>query len=224
MKKAMQFIWKKYILIVLTQVTSSYRQRAFGYDELLPLSGKGDNCWGGVAMTLVDSLDTLWVMGMKEEFDQACEWVVQNLELNYNGNISVFEYNIRLLGGLLSAYDLSGKPGLLKKAKEVGELLKIAFEDGNPLPVVRFLFHSPSPSHSHSFLATHQSCAQEGGGDQQGLPRRVRHAHSGVPLSLQANRRSLLLPSHRQHLRYRKEDELHRRPPASDDILFTVFH
>lgn len=100
-------------------------------------------------MTLVDSLDTLFIMDMKEDFEMACQWVsdysrgnmkvVEDLKVEHNGAVSVFEYNIRLLGGLLSAYDLSGKPELLQKAKEVGEVLKIAFEEDNPIPVVMIL-------------------------------------------------------------------------------------
>lgn len=32
--------------------------------------------------TIVDSLDTLFIMGMKEEFKDAKEWVEKNLEFN----------------------------------------------------------------------------------------------------------------------------------------------
>lgn len=114
-----------------------YKQHAFGYDEILPASGGHANNWGGVGMTLVDSLDTLYVMGLREEFEQACQWVVKNLQINSESNISVFEYNIRVLGGLLGAYDVSGKRELLDKAKEVADVLKIAFLDDSPLPVVK---------------------------------------------------------------------------------------
>lgn len=33
-----------------------------------PLSKAGNNNWGGMGVTLIDSLDTLWLMGLKEEF------------------------------------------------------------------------------------------------------------------------------------------------------------
>lgn len=135
--------------MILSLLIISYKLRAFGYDELLPVSGGHANNWGGVGMTLVDSLDTLFIMDMKEDFEIACQWVsvyprdnlkvIEDLKVEHNGAMSVFEYNIRLLGGLLSAYDLSGKPELLQKAKEVGEVLKIAFEEDNPIPVVRFV-------------------------------------------------------------------------------------
>ena len=98
-------------------------------------------------MTLVDSLDTLYLMGMTREFNEACDWVsvvgggdVQveaNLSFHVEKDISVFEYTIRLLGGLLSAYDLSGRAGLLKKAVELADLLVVAFDAEENLPAVR---------------------------------------------------------------------------------------
>ena len=47
-------------------MSHSYREKAFGHDEIKPVSGGYSDVWGGVGMTLVDSLDTLYVMGMKE--------------------------------------------------------------------------------------------------------------------------------------------------------------
>jgi hypothetical protein len=44
---------------------SGYRKHAWGYDALKPVSGRGENPWGGIGCTLVDSLDVLWLMGMK---------------------------------------------------------------------------------------------------------------------------------------------------------------
>ena len=72
-KKSMQFLWKKYLSIF--SYYSSYKAHAFGYDELLPVTGGHQNNWGGVGMTLVDSLDTLFLMDMKDDFELACNWV-----------------------------------------------------------------------------------------------------------------------------------------------------
>ena len=97
-------------------------------------------------MTLVDSLDTLYLMDMKREFDEACNWVSAytetdpqveaNLSFRVDADVSVFEYTIRLLGGLLSAYDLSGRAGLLRKAVELADLLLVAFDAEANLPAV----------------------------------------------------------------------------------------
>ncbi|KAK1796157.1 hypothetical protein P4O66_009242 [Electrophorus voltai] len=59
--------------------------------------------------TIVDALDTLYIMEMYDDFEAATEWVEKNLDFNMNAEISVFEVNIRFVGGLLSAYYLSGK-------------------------------------------------------------------------------------------------------------------
>ena len=118
-------------------VRRSYAARAFGHDELKPVSGGFDDHWGGVGMTLVDSLDTLWLLGLRAEFAQAAQWAARNLTLRADASVSVFEYNIRLLGGLLSAFELSGDAALLGKAREVGELLKLAFPERQGLPSVR---------------------------------------------------------------------------------------
>lgn len=143
-KRAMQFVWKKWAR--RGRVRRSYRQHAFGHDELKPESGSFSDNWGGVAMTLVDSLDTLYLMGMTREFEEACDWVravggsdsqvEANLAFRVEQDISVFEYTIRLLGGLLSAYDLSGRAGLLRKAVELADLLVVAFDAEENLPAV----------------------------------------------------------------------------------------
>lgn len=98
-------------------------------------------------MTLVDSLDTLYLMDMKREFDEACDWVSAragphaqveaNLSFRADADVSVFEFTIRLLGGLLSAYDLSGRAGLLRKAVELADVLLVAFDAEDNLPAVR---------------------------------------------------------------------------------------
>ena len=49
--------------------------------------------------------------------------------------ISVFETTIRHLGGLLSTYDFSGNSILLNKAMELGEMLYVAFDTPNRMPV-----------------------------------------------------------------------------------------
>ena len=85
-------------------------------------------------MTLLDSLDTLWVMGMREEFFEAKDWVQKSLSFNKNRMVSTFETTIRALGGLLSAYDLSEEPIFLEKAKDLGARLFKAFSTPSGMP------------------------------------------------------------------------------------------
>uniref|UniRef100_A0A8C6KK37 alpha-1,2-Mannosidase n=1 Tax=Nothobranchius furzeri TaxID=105023 RepID=A0A8C6KK37_NOTFU len=114
-----------------------YRRYAWGSNELRPVSKQGhsSNLFGSIkGATIVDALDTLYVMEMFEEFDAAAEWVEKNLDFNVNAEVSVFEVNIRFVGGLLSAYYLSGKEVFRRKAVELGEKLLPAFKTPTGIP------------------------------------------------------------------------------------------
>jgi mannosyl-oligosaccharide alpha-1,2-mannosidase len=118
---------------------SSYKQRAWLKDELAPLSGGYRNAFGGWAATLVDTLDTLHIMGMSQDFDIA---VAATKDIDFSTSdeetLNIFETTIRYLGGLLSAYDLSGERILIDKAVELGEMLYVAFDTPNRMPVARW--------------------------------------------------------------------------------------
>lgn len=111
-----------------------YKKYAWGRDEVKPLSRGGSDNWGGMGVTLVDSLDTLWLMGLKKEFSEARDWVAQSLTFNNAGVVSVFETTIRELGGLLAAYDLSKDDVFLKKAEDLGHRLLGAFDTPSGIP------------------------------------------------------------------------------------------
>eukprot|EP00435_Cladocopium_sp_Y103_P001648 s2810_g1.t1 len=112
---------------MLRHVWSNYERHAFGRDQLKPVTGRGVDSWGGVAQTLVDSLDTLWMMGFHEEFHRAAEWAEANLNFDKDLNVNYFETSIRHLGGLLSAYVFSQRPGLLLKAIDLAQRLAQVF-------------------------------------------------------------------------------------------------
>lgn len=115
---------------------ASYRKYAWMKDALQPISASYKDQFSGWAATLVDSLDTLWIMGLREEFDEAVA-AVANIDFGSTSSYSVnmFEVNIRYLGGLLSAYDLSQRPILLTKAIELGDLLYAGYNTPNRMPV-----------------------------------------------------------------------------------------
>ena len=125
---------RDYVREAMIHVWSNYKEYAFGADELLPMSKKPSEPWGGVGATLVDSLDTLWLMGLKDDFWEARDWVRDKLSYDDVSSVSVFETTIRSLGGLLSAYDLSGDPVFLEKADDLGSRLIRAFETPNGIP------------------------------------------------------------------------------------------
>uniref|UniRef100_A0A671MNJ6 alpha-1,2-Mannosidase n=1 Tax=Sinocyclocheilus anshuiensis TaxID=1608454 RepID=A0A671MNJ6_9TELE len=121
----MQFSW------------DNYKRYAWGSNELRPISKQGhsSNLFGSLkGATIVDALDTLYIMEMYDEFEAATEWVDRNLDFNMNAEISVFEVNIRFVGGLLSAYYLSGKEVFRRKAVELGEKLLPAFKTPTGVP------------------------------------------------------------------------------------------
>ncbi|CAK7198551.1 hypothetical protein SEUCBS139899_001214 [Sporothrix eucalyptigena] len=119
----------------------SYRQHAWGYDELLPIKLKGKDGFSGWGATLVDGLDTLWIMGLRNEFDEAVRAVATiDWDAATNYECSLFETNIRYLGGLLSAYELSGARPLLDKAAELAHMLLAAFDTKSHMPSNRFHF------------------------------------------------------------------------------------
>lgn len=116
---------------------SGYRQYAWGHDALKPLS-KGYHDWYGVPllMTPVDALDTMILMGMHDEADSTRGYIVKNLSFDRDIYVKNFEITIRLLGGLLSSYQLSGDRKLLALADDLGTRLLPAFESPTGMPYV----------------------------------------------------------------------------------------
>lgn len=119
----------------------AYARMAFGRDELAPVSGEGRDDFGGIGATLIDSLDTLWIMGLREEFHEAVKKLKEpdsGLRRAASGalarDVSVFETNIRVVGGLLSAYDLSGDGELLQIAEAMASRLEPAFNTPTGVP------------------------------------------------------------------------------------------
>ncbi|XP_062255833.1 mannosyl-oligosaccharide 1,2-alpha-mannosidase IA isoform X1 [Platichthys flesus] len=124
-KEMMKFAW------------DNYKLYAWGKNELRPLTKNGHigNMFGGLrGASIIDSLDTLYIMGLMEDYNDAKEWVRNSLDLNSNGEASLFEVNIRYVGGLLSAYYLTGEELYRSKAMELGEKLLPAFNTPTGIP------------------------------------------------------------------------------------------
>ncbi|KAK2463623.1 hypothetical protein APHAL10511_004374 [Amanita phalloides] len=113
-----------------------YREYAFPYDELLPVSGSKVNNFNGWGLTLFDALDTMWLMGLREPFAEAVGFIANStFELKQTAYAPFFETVIRYLGGLLSAYALSGELILLTRADDLGRMLLPAFNTSSGLPM-----------------------------------------------------------------------------------------
>ncbi|QPC79645.1 hypothetical protein HYE68_010397 [Fusarium pseudograminearum] len=139
----------------IVRAWSGYRKSAFMHDELSPASMKYRDSFCGWGATLVDSLDTLWIAGMKDEFDEAAK-AVEKIDFTYTdrNDIPVFETTIRYLGGLIGAYDVSGGPNgqykiLLDKAVELAEILMGIFDTPNRMPLLYYRWREPYASQPH---------------------------------------------------------------------------
>ena len=112
-----------------------YTNYAWGYDDLKPVTKQGQN-WYDVSflMTPVDAFDTFILMGMKNEANDAKNLVLSKLNFNVDQEVQLFEINIRLLGGLLSSYELDGDPVFLNLAKDLGKRLLPAFHSETGMP------------------------------------------------------------------------------------------
>ncbi|KAM7186980.1 Glycosyl hydrolase family 47 domain containing protein [Naviculisporaceae sp. PSN 640] len=124
---------------------SGYKQFAWTHDELTPVTKHAKDPFCGWAATLVDSLDTLWIMGLKDEFDDAIE-AVKKIDFTttpYRSDIPIFETIIRYLGGFLGAYDVTGGHNgkyrvLLDKALELADVLMSVFDTPNRMPILYY--------------------------------------------------------------------------------------
>jgi mannosyl-oligosaccharide alpha-1,2-mannosidase len=108
----------------------SYVDRAFGHDQIKPVSGGFEEFFVDghpMGLTVVEALDTLWLMELDAELEQGLDWVARNLSFEVDAPFQVFETNIRLLGGLLSGYQCTGEERLLELARDVGDRLLPAF-------------------------------------------------------------------------------------------------
>lgn len=122
----------------------AYMDNAYPADELMPLSCKGrwrgsehgrgdiDDALGNFSLTLVDSLDTLFILGDFDEFENGAKLILKDVHFDHDIIVSVFETNIRMLGGLLSAHVLSGylQEHYSRMPWYKGELLNLAFDLG----------------------------------------------------------------------------------------------
>ncbi|KAF7346344.1 Glycoside hydrolase family 47 protein [Mycena sanguinolenta] len=117
---------------------SAYERDAMGDDEYHPLTGEGTNLTaaGGIGYTVVDSIDTMLLMGLDQEYLRAREWVATKMSFERNATFNTFETTIRVLGGLLSAYHLSGNDSLyLEKATELADRIVPVFKTPSGLPL-----------------------------------------------------------------------------------------
>ncbi|MBA3962681.1 MAG: glycoside hydrolase family 47 protein [Chthoniobacterales bacterium] len=114
-----------------------YERYAWSHDALRPLS-KTPHDWYGksLMMSPVDALDTLILMKFDAEADKTRELIATRLSFDRDIYVKNFEITIRLLGGLLSSYQLTGDNRLLALAEDLGNRLLPAFNSPTGMPYV----------------------------------------------------------------------------------------
>eukprot|EP01083_Nonionella_stella_P289881 986443_1 len=110
-----------------------YAKHALGHDEILPVSDVASDSWGGLGATLIDSLDTMMIMQLDEEFKVAREQLHQ-VKFDIDLKVSFFETTIRHLGGLIGAYEMTEDKFILQQAITLGDHLLPAFNTRSGMP------------------------------------------------------------------------------------------
>ncbi|KAJ3527859.1 hypothetical protein NM688_g8069 [Phlebia brevispora] len=113
-----------------------YNEYAASHDELMPVTNRFHDNFNGWGLTLIDALDTMWIMDLREEFYDALPLVANMTFVSTKAPfVPFFETVIRYLGGLLSAYALSNEPLLLTRADDLGKALLPAFNTTSGMPM-----------------------------------------------------------------------------------------
>jgi len=113
----------------------AYVKYAWPHDELLPLT-KGHHDWYADSLSIapIDAYSTLKIMGFDEEAKRIEDFVVRDFSVDKDESVKVFEVNIRILGGLLCIYELTGSRQVLDKARSFADRLLPAFRSPTGLP------------------------------------------------------------------------------------------
>ena len=117
---------------------NGYKQGAWGHDDLDPVSNTPRDWYdhAPIYMTPVDSLDTMIVMGLRDEAEATRAFLDDHLDFDRDISVKNFEITIRILGGLLSAHQLTHDPELLARADDLGARLLPAFDSPTGMPYV----------------------------------------------------------------------------------------
>ncbi|KAF5311116.1 hypothetical protein D9619_007982 [Psilocybe cf. subviscida] len=141
--------YKEQVKTMFRDSYAVYQKYAFGHDEVAPISGGFYDPRNGWGATIVDALSTMKVMGLDDLFTEGVKFAskIDFSKSPTSNNVSVFESSIRYIGGLLSAYELSGfaYPVLVEKSKQLADKLVYAWVGNNDVPYGFVDFSTNSP-------------------------------------------------------------------------------
>ena len=101
---------------------NGYKQFAWGFDEVLPVSGKPKNFFvpdHSFGLSIIEAMDTLYVMELDDELHQCVQWLRSHLDFDVDASIQMFEAVIRMVAGLMSGYYATGERFLLDGARDL---------------------------------------------------------------------------------------------------------
>ncbi|MEV6208494.1 glycoside hydrolase family 47 protein [Kitasatospora sp. NPDC051914] len=107
-----------------------YKRAAWGHDEVRPVSGGHNDFFAEgrtFGLSIVEALDTLWLMELDDEVALAADWIEAELDPAQDADVQVFETIIRLVGGLVAGYLCTGRQPLLDRCRELADRLLPAF-------------------------------------------------------------------------------------------------
>lgn len=124
---------QKEVVAAFKHAWNGYKKYAWGHDHLRPIS-KTYQDWFGLGLTIVDSIDTMYILGLDEEYQESKSWIAEKLNFEHNKDVNLFETTIRILGGLLSVFHLSQDNLFLQKAIDLGNRLLPSFKTSSGIP------------------------------------------------------------------------------------------
>jgi hypothetical protein len=129
---------KKYAELVKKEFVhawNAYKKYAWGHDQLMPVTKRfKDWTAKSLLLTPVDAFSTMKIMGLEKEAAECKDLILSTLSFDEDIFVRHFEKNIRLLGGLISAYQLDGDKKFLELAKDLGNRLLKGFNSPTGMP------------------------------------------------------------------------------------------
>ena len=124
---------QKAVVAAMKHAWNGYVEYAWGRDMLKPITRTHQE-WFGLGLTIIDAIDTLYIMNLTSDYEKAKHWIKFILDFDKNVEVNLFETTIRILGGLLSTYYLSGDSTYLDKARVLADKLMPAFNTPSGIP------------------------------------------------------------------------------------------
>lgn len=113
----------------------AYMNYAYGMDAVNPIAKRGHNWYEEtLLMTPVDAYSTMCLMGLEKEKTEARNLIFERLDFDKDMYVQQFEIAIRIVGGLVSAYQLDGDKRFLDLAVDLGDRLMPVFDTPTGIP------------------------------------------------------------------------------------------